>query len=106
MATMYALKKAWEVVGVDAKNFLWYTPIQFEGGPYYQLLNTVLASTNVDSYEGQRARGELKNTLPRLFFPAYGEINSLYKAGEALGNGSTWEALLHALSLPVDETMF
>jgi hypothetical protein len=103
MATMYAMKKAWEFVGVDARNFLWYQPFQFEGGPYYKLMNDALASTGT-SYEGKRARTSLIRSLPRLFAPGYGMISSAVKGIEALGEGKTRSAFEHFLSMPVSDT--
>ena len=105
MATMYAMKKSWEFLGVDYRNFLWYTPFQFEGGPYSQLINTALASTG-DGYEGKRAREELKRSIPRLFVPGYGFASSVVKGIDAAGEGKNLTALGHFMSLPIDDSQF
>lgn len=103
--TMFAMKKAWEAVGVDARNFNWYQPLQFEGGPYYQFLNTVLKTTN-DSYEGARARGSIVSEASRLFVPGSSMFRSVMKGVDSLQQGDTISAVEHFLSMPVGETQF
>lgn len=101
LATMWAMKKAWEVVGVDARNFTWYESFRFDGGPYYHLLNTALGATDASTYEGNQARTQLMRDVPRLFIPGFAAGNSAVKGLKALGNGDTLSAVESFLSMPV-----
>lgn len=91
-----------KLLGIDAKNFLFYTPMSFAGGPYYQLLNESLQSTQT-GYEGDLARAKLPVTLKSLFVPGNILYRNMQKASEALTQGNYHDFFIYGLSAPKSE---
>jgi hypothetical protein len=87
-------------LGVNASNFLWYTPMQFSGGPWYKIMNTALQA-NGTGYEADRARAELKNDIPRLMAPGSAALRSWKKAVEAASVGDYQTMILNGFSAPI-----
>jgi len=92
-----------EVLGIDAKAFMFNSPMSFEGGPYYSLLNTALAATNTSYYTGDIARAKLGQEMGRLFLPGSSLYRSGMKALEELDKGNTHGFIVNALSAPLNE---
>lgn len=92
-----------EVLGIDAKAFLFTSPMSFSGGPYYDLLNTALEATNTTYYTGAIARQKLPETMSRLFLPG----SSLWRSGmdalKQLDKGNTHGFIVNAMSAPLNE---
>ncbi|KKL65899.1 hypothetical protein LCGC14_2150370, partial [marine sediment metagenome] len=86
-----ALYGAFKMIGVNAANFLPWTPAQFAGGPIYQVMNQTLQAFDFRSYKGRQARGEMlgiKVKEGRLTFnPLQGELFKAFMPGNLLFKG-------------------
>ena len=89
---------AFTAIGINAKDFLPWIPMQFSGGPYYKTFNKLLSATGSD-YAARQSRGELKNEIPRLLLPV-SQINSLMDAVNHLESGNVIDAMASILSVP------
>jgi hypothetical protein len=88
-----------QVLGIQAKDFLPWAPLQFTGGPYYKLAQRVLESFGSD-YRARQARGELKGEFLRLSIPGFAMINSLKRANEYSNQGDFYQMILALTSAP------
>jgi hypothetical protein len=86
-------------LGISAKDFLPWVPMQFSGGPYYKFANKLLAATGSD-YAARQARGEMKRELPRLLLPVT-QLRNLQDALTHLDAGNITEAVAAVMSVPV-----
>ena len=85
-------------LGISAKDFLPWVPMQFSGGPYYKFANKLLASTGSD-YAARQARGEMKRELPRLLVPIT-QLRNLQDALTHLDAGNIVDAAAALMSVP------
>lgn len=109
------LYEGFKSLGIDAKNFIWYHPALFSGGPLYNLMNAALQAMS-PSYKGTMARSELfgisttkdgkikwnpKNAeLLRWMVPGGFILKSWAKGFESLNEGDTYGALLNFTTFP------
>jgi hypothetical protein len=105
-----ALYGAFTTVGLKANDFLPWQPLQFTGGPYYQLMNGMVQSLGT-GYKGRQARAELfgattsegktdfqpqKGSIYKWFIPFSYEMGNLIDAFKYAEEGNTWAAFLSA----------
>lgn len=115
-----ALYGAFQLAGINARNFLFWQPAIFSGGPMYTLMNGVLATAS-PGYKGRQARGEVyglkvKDGKPyidlwdaeitRWLMPFGFMVRSVKKAYDSLKEGNSYEALLNLTSFPVNRKSF
>jgi hypothetical protein len=92
-----------KVLGIDAKAFLFTSPMSFSGGPYYDLMNTALKATDLNYYEGDIARAQLPGKVARLFTPGSSAALNFYEALQHLDNGNPHGFIVKAMSAPLSE---
>jgi len=105
-----ALYGAFTTLGLKANDFLPWQPLQFVGGPYYQIANGLLTSLSA-GYKGRQARAELfgftmnegkvefhpeKGSLYKWFIPFAYEGERLIQAFKYAEEGHGWAAFLSA----------
>lgn len=84
------------MAGLNARNFVPWNMMIFQGGPYYQLMNDMLGMMNGNE---DAMRGAVR-TLAGLVPFAY-EGEGIMRAVQAIQDGDPYEAFLHLLSAPV-----
>ncbi len=113
LSLYYAFKN---VLGINATNFLPWTPSMFSGGPYYQLMNEALMSVG-KGYEARQARAKLfgiKHVNGKLTFdPTKAEItrwgipfgfltHNVIKGVKHLEDGDEYLAFLAFTTAPIN----
>ena len=115
-------------LGINATNFLWYTPVQFTGGPWYNAFNAALGSgdamregfqtktrewTGRDTsdvreafYTSKQDWATLKKSIPRLVVPGSSWGRSQLKAIAAAEEGDYHAMFLNGMSAPVASKNF
>jgi len=110
-----ALYGSFQAIGIDAQNFLPWSPMQFAGGPLYHLMNSLLLTVS-SSYKGDQARAELlgitrteegklkwnpaKSELAKWALPMSFEMLSIKRMIDSINEGDTYGAFLNLLSAP------
>ena len=100
------LYSALQSAGIDGSTYLPWNPIQFSGGPYYQMLNQGLTAFG-RGYQGRQARAELfgvgskegkitwdpsKGNLFKWLVPGSFEMMKWQQAVDLYNAGDTWGA--------------
>lgn len=95
-----ALWGSFALMGMNAKDFLPWVPVQFTGGPFYKIANQLLNAIGND-YQARTARAELLKSIPRTMIPGSMLAEHLTKAVKAAEDGDPWGVWLHLISAPV-----
>lgn len=66
MANTVAIGGALAAVGINNNNFIPFAPASFTGGPMFDLGMTAIQATDLNSFNGRRARAELFDKVPSL----------------------------------------
>jgi hypothetical protein len=100
------LYSALQSVGIDGSTYLPWNPVQFTGGPYYQMLNQGLMAFG-RGYQGRQARAELfglgsqdghitwdpgKGNLFKWLVPGSFEMMKWQSAVDLYNSGDSWGA--------------
>ena len=88
------------LLGINAKDFLFYTPVSMTGGPLWQMGNDLLTLT-AGGYEGDIAWEQIKRNAPALFIPGAGMATDFLEGLRAFAVGDLRLAYTKALSAPV-----
>lgn len=120
LANTTMLYEGFKNLGVNAQNFLFWSPALFSGGPMYHMFNQALLATK-DHYEGRQARAKLFGLTTKdgkvQFNPAQSELfkwaipgsfmgQSIIKGIQALNEGDPYRAFLNFTSSPIDIEYF
>ena len=108
-----------DVLGINATNFLPWSPAMFSGGPYYQLMNEALLSFG-KGYQSREARAKLfgiKHKNGKLIFdPTKAEVtkwgipmgfmtNNIIKGLRYFDDGNAWAGFLALTTAPINPDM-
>jgi hypothetical protein len=91
---------AFELLGVEGKNMLPWSPAQMTGGPIFNLGINLLRATDTTSYRGRQARGELQGQLLNMT-PGIYEIRMMTNFLDQMDKGNPWLAFLALSSAPL-----
>ena len=109
-----------EIMGINARNFYPWVPMQFAGGPYYNML-TSIPSAMAPGYTGRQARAELlgiksrdgkvhwdplSSDVSRWMMPFGFLMRNMHGATQALNRGQGYEAFLTATGAPLNPSWF
>lgn len=118
LANTTAIAGSLGAIGINSSNFLAWSPAQFTGGPWYDLLNNGIKLWG-KGYEGRTARAKLlgiktrdgkpywdigvlaKSQLVQMAVPGSLMFRSLSKAAEALNNGDYYKFIMNLGSVPL-----
>jgi len=103
-------------IGLRAKDWMPWAPMQFTGGPFFNLAVDMVHSIGSD-YQARQSRGELNRMLPvdlnklirgegfevqpPVGLPGYYQIRTLMKMSEYSAQGDSWKTFLALLSAPI-----
>jgi hypothetical protein len=92
-----------EVLGIDAKAFLFYTPTNFTGGPLYDIFNTALEAGDASYYEGKIARKMLPGKIASVTLPGAQLTQDWLEAIKELNNGNLHGFIVNGMSAPLND---
>ena len=100
-----------KLFGVEANQFLFYSPMMFTGGPYYEVMENFrelldagpLAKQKAERLFGVNSDGSIDpmdSQLGKLMVPGGTHIAKIRGGVEQLEKGNTWGAMLNFMSMP------
>ena len=92
-------------LNINAKDFLFFTPISFSGGPLWSMGQNLLTMTS-GGYEADIAFEKLKRDVPSLLIPGAGMATSVYDALKAAADGDYQTFFVKGLSAPLGNSGF
>lgn len=94
-----ALYGAFTALGLNAQNFLPWSPMQFSGGPIYEMAVNGIASMG-SGYKAQQARADFARGITN-FAPGLRQLSYVLDAGKYLDRGDWWLAFLALNGSPI-----
>ncbi len=100
IANSLAIYGAAQAVGIQAKEFLPWTPMFFSGGPEFNLMIDALRATG-SGPEAQEKRAALLRDLPRNFVPGFYQARSISRFMELMDQGEPIRAMFALSGAPI-----
>lgn len=82
--------------GMNPNGFMPQNMIMITGGPYYQLLNDMLAAMDGDNNAARGVARAITSMIPFVY-----EGEGVHRAVQAFQDNQPWEALMHIASAPI-----